>query len=88
MADILRRFKPEAFVTDVALGSQQILTPGIFFDNSIEVISGYQSFITLAPTLERYRAFVLRSDLLAKWQSDKDILLCPKASDNKSEMTE
>ncbi len=38
----------------MTLGSQQFLTPGIFFDNSIEVINGYQSFITLAPTLERY----------------------------------
>ena len=53
MSEMLRRFKPESFITDMTIGSQHLLTPGIFFDNSIEVINGYQSFITLAPALER-----------------------------------
>ena len=60
MMDILRRH----FRSDVTNGGElvgslgasaepNLLTPALFFDYSLEVIEGYQSFITLAPAVEQ-----------------------------------
>ena len=52
MAELLSRFRPDSYGGDTGV-SQPLITPGLFFDQSIDVIEGYQSYITLAPTLDR-----------------------------------